>query len=279
MRGHTVSSDAGELRDQLSIETPELVELRFPLAGLGSRFLAVALDYLIQGIALLAVILLAVLFFPAAFRHAAPGSAKWAIAILILLLFLLHWGYFTLFEAFWNGQTPGKRMVKIRVIQQTGRSVGLFESIARNLLRVIDALPSFYLAGAITIVATDRQQRLGDLVAGTLVVHEAKVESPPGSATATRLITAGVFERAPQTPARRNGKIPADRIARLSIGDLQLIDSFLARRLELPFATASALAAKLAASLEAKMGTGRPEGMSDETFLEELASGLREVKL
>jgi uncharacterized RDD family membrane protein YckC len=274
MSGHTT-----QLWDQLNIETPELVAIQFPVAGIGSRFLAVAADYLIQIIALVLLVLLIALFAPASAGARAPAiSEKWAVAIVVLVLFLLHWGYFTLFEAFWNGQTPGKRLVGLRVIQQTGRSVGLFESMARNLMRVIDYLPAFYFAGAVTIFCTRRQQRLGDLVAGTLVVHERKVVSPAG-AGATRTVTAGVFEQEPQTPAPRGSRIPADAIARLSNADLQLIDNFLARRLDLPLDSASTLAAKLAASLAAKMGIEIPAGMSNDTFLEELAAGLRDVKL
>lgn len=273
MNGHTT-----QLWDQLNIETPELVAIQFPVAGIGSRFLAVAADYLIQIIALVLLVLLIVLFAPAsADARASAISAKWAIAILFLVLFLLHWGYFALFEAFWNGQTPGKRLIGLRVIQQTGRPIGLFESMARNLLRVIDYLPAFYFAGAVTIFCTRRQQRLGDLVAGTLVVHERKIVS--AGAGATRTFTAGIFERGPQAPAPKSSRIPADAIARLSNADLQLIDSFLARRLDLPLDSASALSAKLAANLATKMGVAIPAGMSNDTFLEELSAGLRDVKL
>src|SRR5450432_2395160 len=130
-----------EVRDQLSIDTPELVSIDFPVAGIGSRFVALLIDYLLQFAALL---LLVVVFYtimssvsgshstaraiPSQARSEDMGIDKWAEAILILIPFLLQWGYFTLFEALWNGQTPGKRIAKIRVIKDTGRPIGLFES-------------------------------------------------------------------------------------------------------------------------------------------------------
>lgn len=108
--------------------------------------------------------------------------------ILILIPFLLHWGYFTLFEGLWHGQTPSKRVAKIRVIQQSGLAITLFESLSRNFVRAIDFLPSFYVVGSISIFTMARNQRLGDLVADTLVVHEGQTRDhvPVGN---TRLFT------------------------------------------------------------------------------------------
>ena len=128
--------------DQLSIDTPELVAIEMPLAGIGSRFIALLVDYLIWGAGLIVLLILARLFLPA--LHAFSRiSAQWAEAIVIFIFFLLNWGYFTLFEAFWNGRTPGKRVAKIRVIQRSGRSIGLLESMARNLVRYVDQIPFF----------------------------------------------------------------------------------------------------------------------------------------
>ena len=88
-------------------------------------------------------------------------GAKWFVAGVVLFYFLLYWGYYSLFEAFWNGQTPGKRLLKIRVIKDSGRQITLFEALARNLLRVIDMLPSFYLVGVITHVVQQRAEAAG----------------------------------------------------------------------------------------------------------------------
>src|ERR1700733_16123845 len=137
--------------DQLSIETPELVTLEFPLAGIGSRFIAILIDYALQFAAFVALILGAMLFLPS-MQKFESASAKWAVAVMVLIPFLLQWGYFALFEGLWHGQTPGKRAAKIRVIQQSGRAITMFESLSRNLVRAIDFLPGFYAAGTISIL-------------------------------------------------------------------------------------------------------------------------------
>ena len=157
--------------DQLSIETPELVAIDMPVAGIGSRFVALLVDYLIWLVAIVALILIFNYVDPS-LTHFSKIGEKWAEAILTLIGFALYWGYFTLFEAFWNGRTPGKRLARIRVIQRSGRGIGLFEAMTRNLLRVVDQFPLVYAVGVITIFLTKQHQRLGDLAAGTLVVHE-----------------------------------------------------------------------------------------------------------
>jgi uncharacterized RDD family membrane protein YckC len=163
--------------DQLSIETPELVAIEMPLAGIGSRFIALLVDYLIWLAGLLVLALLVSLFLPS-LKAVSKISSQWAAAIVIFIVFLLQWGYFTLFEAFWNGRTPGKRVARIRVIQRSGRAIGLFESMARNLLRYVDQFPVFYAVGVIAMFSSRQHQRLGDLAAGTLVVRDREQEIP-----------------------------------------------------------------------------------------------------
>ncbi len=271
-------------RDQLSIRTPELVAIEFPLAGIGSRFVALLIDYLIQGAAAFILILIFVLFVSATAGSqpvpssivGSPNSGKWAIAIAIAIPFLFQWGYFTLFEAFWRGQTPGKRIMRIRVIQQTGRPVGVFESLGRNLTRIIDMLPTFYIIGVIVMFLTRRQQRLGDLVAGTLVVHERDIEAPLESMGGSRTFTAPSFTPAATPP--RESKLPADAIALLTLADLQTIESYLTRRLDVPIETRARLADKLAENISRKMNLEIPPAMSKETFLEETAFTLRSMQ-
>ncbi len=277
-------SDEGiDLRDQLSIETPELVGIELPLAGIGSRCVALLVDSVVQGFTLAVFVVLILLLVAALPRgsstqHVARSGdpAKWAIAVVILIPFLLQWGYFTLFEAFWHGQTPGKRLLHLRVIQQSGRSIGLFESMGRNLIRIIDMVPGFYLVGALCIFTTRRQQRLGDMVAGTLVVHSVPAQTPLLPA-GTRTFTAAVFDRPLRPAASKTLDLPADAVARLSRADLQLIENFLVRRLDLPLDVGASLAEKLSHKMAEKMKLPIPSGISNETFLEALVLGLREV--
>jgi uncharacterized RDD family membrane protein YckC len=255
-----------------SIDTPELVALEFPLAGIGSRFIAILIDYALQFAAFVVAILVALLFLPSLQRFEA-ASAKWAIAIFVLIPFLLQWGYFSLFEGLWHGQTPGKRVAKIRVIQQSGRAITIFESLSRNFVRAIDFLPTFYVVGTISIFVTSRNQRLGDLVAGTLVVHEGQARDS-GTQGNTRLFTQ-VAAQAPAAP--RPTTIPADALSRLGAADLQAIETFLERRLDMTLDVRQSLAARLAASTAARIHLPVPSNMHPETFLEEVAYGVRSL--
>src|SRR6188768_3683574 len=158
-----------EAEETLIIETPERVPLEFALASIGNRFLAVTVDHFIQ---YLSIFLIAWLFLSLAGITSsqvadAPGQMfaempKWTIAILIIVLFLIFSGYFIVFEWLWNGQTPGKRMLKLRVIREDGRPLTLWEAIARNLLRICDAAPGFilpvYSIGLIVIFLSGRDQ-------------------------------------------------------------------------------------------------------------------------
>ena len=166
--------------DEHYIDTPEQVELRFSIAGIGSRFVAILLDTVLLYFALMLVFLAVVLFgsaVGAGVESEVDTLGLWFVAVLIVLVFAMIWGYFALFEAFWRGQTPGKRVMKLRVIKDSGRQITLFEALARNLLRVVDYLPSLYLVGIITMLCNKRNKRLGDLVAGTIVVHERSDDS------------------------------------------------------------------------------------------------------
>jgi uncharacterized RDD family membrane protein YckC len=258
--------------DQLSIETPELVALEFPLAGIGSRFIAVTVDYCIQAAVFITLILGVLLFIPSMQRFEGR-SAKWVIAIVILVPFLLQWGYFSLFEGLWNGQTPGKRVARIRVIQQSGRAITMFESLARNLVRAVDFLPASYVAGVVCIFVTRRSQRLGDLVAGTLVVHELRGEEHTSIGN-TRLFT-GPPPQATASPHLVT--LPADALGRIGVADLQAIETFLDRRLDMTLELRQSLAMRLAAATAARMHLSLQEGKHPETFLEEVAYGVRSL--
>lgn len=264
--------------DQLSIETPELVPIEMPVAGIGSRFVALLADMLIW---LTAVALLTLLFWflrPAVTAFSRV-SAQWQAAIYVFILFFLNWGYFTVFEAFWGGRTPGKRLVGIRVIQRSGRAIGLFESMARNLLRYVDQIPFCYAVGAIAVFASRQHQRLGDLVAGTLVVRDRRQETPLWAGeTASAHLPIAAGSAVPAAAASRF-VLPMSAVSRLTPGDLNVIESFFARRLDLPETTRQNLALRIAEGIQAKMDFRAPAELSPESFLESAAYQLRELAL
>ena len=239
--------------DKLTIETPEQIPLEFPLAGIGSRFLAIALDMLLQGIGFLLIIFVAEILLPTAARFT-PRAWTWAAAVFFLVGFVLYSGYYALFEVFWNGQTPGKRLVRIRVIGDSGRPITVYEAVARNLLRIVDQLPGLYVVGIISIFLTARNKRLGDIVAGTVVVHEkAMQEVQPDFAAG-----AG----APVTPSAG---------VQISADELELIERFLQRRYDLTPEVRQASAEEIAARLRARLGATQDSVTSAEDYLESLA--------
>ena len=130
----------GDFAEKLTIETPEQTPLEFAIAGIGSRFLAMMIDTLIQ-IAIGVVIGVGGGLLLSLLKIGGELSSLWIIAIMIVFFLVLLYGYFAIFEAIWNGQTPGKRKMGIRVIKDSGRPITPAESVARNLLRLVDQLP------------------------------------------------------------------------------------------------------------------------------------------
>ncbi len=265
-----------------------------PLAGIGSRFIAILVDYLIWGFAFFIFFLLALVVIPA-FSIFGRISANWAIGIALLIVFVMHWGYFALFEAFSNGRTPGKRVAKIRVIHQSGRGINFVEALARNLVRYVDSLPSFYAVGVVVIFLSRRNQRLGDLVAGTLVVRDRPVDSPHWGESASRtftaptliansqMIPAGSSQTSPgpqadswDRPPHLRVVLPATALAKLSGSDLEVLEGFFGRRLDMDLTTRAALASRIASALCVKSGLAIPPDTSVETFLEAVAHQFRE---
>jgi uncharacterized RDD family membrane protein YckC len=241
--------------DQLSIETPEQIALEFPLAGVGSRFLALAVDMLLQT-AIGLLLLLAVGGTWSVLRQGgAGGGDAWFGAIVIIGIFLIFYGYFMGFEAFWNGQTPGKRVVGLRVLSVTGRPVHVGEAILRNLLRVVDSLPGVYAVGIISVLVSSRSQRLGDLAAGTVVVHEKALAAPVMTVAAI-----------PMTQAWTGGG--------LTDAELTLVETFLQRRHELDVDVRETRARAIASHLRARLGAAAP-ALGDEALIEALHARAR----
>lgn len=204
----------GASADKLTIDTPEQTVLEFAIAGIGSRFLALALDTLIQ-MAAGQVILLASAFIAPGLGKYFPKSAVWYFALVGLLAFALYFGYFAFFEAIWNGQTPGKRAIRLRVINESGRPITPAEAVGRNLLRIVDQLPGFYAVGIVSVLLSSQNKRLGDYVAGSIVVHEKTLEE-----------VRPLWQPAPQSA----GAGISYGAAALSAEEFGLIESFLNRR-------------------------------------------------
>ncbi len=247
--------------DKLTIETPEQTPLEFALAGIGSRFLALALDSVIQWAVLILLVVLGATLAPASVRiwRAAP---MWLVAMIGVVFFCVYYGYFALFEALWNGQTPGKRYTSLRVIQESGRPINAYQAIARNLLRIVDQLPGFYAVGIVSALLSRQNRRLGDYVAGTVVVHEKPFQEVAPAWDAA--------ERA-SSPARNFGT------ARLSPEEMQIVETFLQRRSYLVGEVRAQMARQIAERLGQKLGVPpeerRPPALpgGDEAFLEALA--------
>ncbi|KGP74138.1 RDD family protein [Pontibacillus yanchengensis] len=160
--------------EQVNIKTPEHVSLQYKLAGLGSRASAQIIDTIIIALMYIGLIV-SVNYINTGGVATTPNlTSNFLIAIVILFIFSIYWGYFFLFELFMGGKTPGKKLFGIRVIHENGQSATALSLLIRNLLRIVDFLPAYYFVGMLMIFLHSKHKRLGDLVAGTIVVHERK---------------------------------------------------------------------------------------------------------
>ena len=253
--------------DILIIETPERVPLHFALASIGNRFLACALDHTFQ---VLTMVLLLIAFTLVAsyssLGQRISSAPNWVIALMIVVLFLIFSAYFAFFEWIWNGQTPGKRLLKLRVIREDGRPVTFWEAAVRNLLRTFDMMPApFYSVGLISVFLSMSDQRIGDMVAGTVVVREREAEAPAFSK---------VFASPISDPALRRSFQPVDFTASLNAltePEIEVVEIFLRRRFDLSEVARQWMAWRVALPLMYKI---RPAydmpTFSYEGFLEEL---------
>jgi uncharacterized RDD family membrane protein YckC len=159
------------------VDTPEHISFSYTLAGIGSRGLAAIIDTLL--ILLLQLILAVVLLLSGAQLDNAGISLAESLVLAIwsLLAFVLLWGYYVLFELLWNGQSPGKRLLRLRTVREGGRPIHASAVIIRNLVRAIDLLPLGYGLGVLVMFVDRQDRRLGDLAAGTLVVREPRTLS------------------------------------------------------------------------------------------------------
>lgn len=241
-----------QYEDRVTIATPEGVNVDLTLAGIGSRFIASLIDTTIK---------LAVWFGFAVFLFGGTallgGGEVDAIgaALFFVISFLIWFAYDVLFESLASGRTPGKRWTGLRVVRMGGRPVGFVASAIRNIVRIVDFLPSFYLVGMIAMVASRTNQRLGDLAAGTVVVREKPVPTAPQEAP-------------PLTPPPPVMPLEIETwdVSAVTAPELATIRRFLERRAELTPQARFHLAQELATKVQAKVAGAPP--MPPETFLE-----------
>ncbi len=248
--------------EHLIIETPEQIPLELPLAGIGSRFLALALDTLIQFIAALLLVVVGLVLVLSGLAWA-PRGGIWTAAIVVLLVFLLQFGYFAFFEAIWNGQTPGKRRLYLRVIKDSGRPITVYDSVARNLLRIVDSIPGIYAVGILSALLSSQNKRLGDFVAGTVVVREKPVEQE-----------AHISWDSAGKEAEKGGAATYD-VGRLSDQEFQLMETFLLRRDQLGADVRARMARKISERVAAKLEISADDPWRPEALLETLAAEYR----
>lgn len=228
----------------VDVETPELVVLTYSLAGIGSRVLAGLTDLFIC-IGTLFAIAVAVVMLGGRISLASDLTASWGTALLILAQFVILWGYYVLFEGLMDGQTPGKRLHRLRVVREGGYSVTFGVSAVRNLVRMLDMQPGvFYLVGLTSLFFTKRGRRLGDLVAGTIVVREDVLP-----------LAAPVRDKRDQTPGT------AALQTALSEDEYAVLARFVDRWSALEPLRRAALSARLATRFAAALpDDGRPPG-------------------
>ncbi|HYW51410.1 MAG TPA: RDD family protein, partial [Gemmatimonadaceae bacterium] len=222
----------------LDVETPEQVVVSYTLAGIGTRGAAALIDLLLM------LLLTGALWYAAAtVPKLVPGLRSvagegWLTAFLILGQFSILWGYYVTFEAIWDGQTPGKRLLGLRVVRNGGGGVDLGPSAARNVIRFVDFLPFGYFVGMIAVIANQRNQRLGDLVAGTIVVRERLLRHQRPAAAAS--------------PAADDEDVP---LATLDDERFALLDRFVAREATLDATSRARIATALVTRVGADVRT------------------------
>ncbi len=217
------------------VETPEHVRFHYRIAGPARRALAYTIDLVIRGLIVYAIFILLLLTFLSG--DVTEGATFGVIAVVV---FFLEWGYYVVFETVWSGRTPGKRLLRLRVVKEGGYAVNFNDIVLRNLLRAADILPGIYSIGALVMSLDTRCRRLGDLVAGTMVVVEER----------TSLGQALVI-RPPPTPAEL-AALPSR--PPISADEFEAIELFLRRCGRLSPAREDELAQMLAPTLAARMG-------------------------
>lgn len=251
--------------DRMAVATPEGVTLELSLAGVGSRFIAASIDGMIE-LALIACSYIA--------ARVLSDESQVFIALFFVFSFVVFFGYDIAWETLASGRTPGKRVAGLRVVKTSGAPVTFMSSAVRNLMRLIDILPSMYLIGIVSVLASSRNQRLGDLAAGTIVVREHRERGPrrrgkragtPGAATDW---TGWTPSAAVSLRVEQLGAASWD-VSTVTPAEVAAVRQFLTRRNSLTGPSRTRVAHEMATRLRPKV-VGPEEGIGDELFLEAL---------
>ncbi|MBX7098531.1 MAG: RDD family protein [Myxococcaceae bacterium] len=195
----------------ITVATPERVALDLPVAGIGHRALAWLADAGVMFVALLLVYFVYSLVGRSVLEVAQDLSGA-GRAVALLAGFAILQGYWSGFEIAWRGQTPGKRLLRIRVVRRDGAPASAFELVTRNLLRAIDFLPMCYPAGVVTMLVDRHHRRLGDLVAGTVLVREERIALSRYTDAAASTLPVAQFETVTALLARWDMLEPEARL-------------------------------------------------------------------
>jgi uncharacterized RDD family membrane protein YckC len=241
--------------NRVKVRTPESVELEFTLAGIGNRTVALVVDYLIWGAALIGILIVWSIVSVQLSRYININNVElWLTAISILIVFTVYTTYFVFFETLWQGQTPGKRYAKIRVIRDDGQPAGVSQALLRSLLRPFDDI---LFLGMLLIILGKREKRLGDWAAGTIVIQEE------------RPVAAASFAVSEEARSLADDLLRTANISALLPDDFAVIREYLQRRYSLDSRAKSDLSLQLARQARDLIGLqDLPFQMTPDLFLE-----------
>jgi uncharacterized RDD family membrane protein YckC len=246
MNGHALNA----LERKIVIRTPENLEVSYELAGAGTR----AAAYVVDSVLMMAILSVLQNAFVALFSALGEEMQVYAVAVLGLIGFMYFNGYFIVFELLWAGQSPGKRLLGLRVIKTGGYALRFPDTLIRNLLRSIDFIPVMYGVGLTSLLFTRRCQRIGDVVAGTLVVYQESAE------TGDELLPSA-SEMSPSTP------LPVVKLGLIPTNVVEISDEFLRAKDQLAPKFRQQFASDLLELIERLSGLIPPANQSAEAFL------------
>ena len=269
---HTPNDESGPLHSFLS---PEAVRLDLPVSGPAPRMLAYAIDFVLIGIILILLLVFVFESIPlgarlehwiraeildaarklAAAKRSSPQPVQipgLLMAFFLLAQFLVEMGYFIFWEMVSGGRSPGKYFVQLRVVKENGAPIDIRSSVVRNVMRLVDMLPAEYLIGLLSILFSPSAQRLGDHVAGTIVV---RLDRPEAAGDMPQLVDA--------TPI----VLTREQIARLGPREVQLMRRVLRRAYQTPSTAREALLSEVAHAMRQRLDLPESPGLSALDFL------------